>query len=161
MRVTRLTVLSALIAAASIVPLGSSAGAAGCWSYSDAERQLAAVTNQARQNVGLRSLALDPELSRVAARHSYWMTRLDRLYHSQRLAWKVTNWTGLGENVGVGGSIGSLQRAFLASPAHRANILSRDFVYFGVAVRSDARGMWVTVVFESYRDPGTRLRMPC
>ncbi|MDP9067442.1 MAG: CAP domain-containing protein [Actinomycetota bacterium] len=135
------------------------AWAAPCYEQSQLEAQMAAATNQARRNAGLRALAVDPQLSQVAEVHSYWMERQNRLYHSNRLGWKVTNWVSLGENVGYGGSISTLQQMFMDSPGHRQNILDPNFTYIGVSVRPEAGRLWVTVVFESRSNPGTRLDM--
>jgi uncharacterized protein YkwD len=90
------------------------------------------------------------------------MARGSRLYHTPgwRLARRVTRWRVLGENVGVGNTVLPLQQAFLASPSHRANVLSKTFVHLGVGTKRKNGRLWVTVVFESRRNPGTRLRMP-
>jgi uncharacterized protein YkwD len=48
----------------------------------------------------------------------------------------------------------------LHSPAHRHNILYSSFRHSGVGVSKRGGRMWVTVIFEASRNPGTRLRMP-
>jgi uncharacterized protein YkwD len=73
---------------------------------------------------------------------------------------RVTNWSILGENVGVGGNVNSLHQAFMNSPAHRDNVLFGQYRHVGVGVKMDGDTMWVTIVFESHRDPGTTLRVP-
>ncbi len=90
------------------------------------------------------------------------MAKRSALYHTadRRLARRVTRWNVLGENVGVGYTVASLQKAFMASASHRANVLGSFFVHFGVGTRRKGGRLWVTVVFESVRNPGTRLRMP-
>jgi uncharacterized protein YkwD len=90
------------------------------------------------------------------------MAKNSALYHTAdwRLARRVTRWRVLGENIGVGNTVLSLQQAFLASPSHRDNVLSRTFVHLGVGTKRKNGRLWVTVVFESRRNPGTRLRMP-
>jgi uncharacterized protein YkwD len=118
--------------------------------------------NVARENAGRAKLSLDPEASKVARKHTSEMVTKDFLHHthSGTLSRRVTRWLILGENVGVGGSVRSLHRAFMASPAHKANILFGKFRHVGVGVRRSAGKMWVTVIFENRKDPGTRLRMP-
>jgi uncharacterized protein YkwD len=90
------------------------------------------------------------------------MVKRSLLYHTPdwRFRRRVTRWNVLGENVGVGGSVASLHKAFMSSPSHRANVLSSTFIHFGVGTKRAGDRMWVTVVFESVRNPGTRLSMP-
>jgi uncharacterized protein YkwD len=152
--------LVALAAVAGAVP---AAGAdSGCFRYSRAEKRFARVTNRARTRLGIEKLRLDPQLSRVAGYHTRRMARRTALYHTPdwRLARRVTRWRVLGENIGVGNTVLSLQQAFMASPAHRANVLSKTFAHFGVGTRRRSGRLWVTLVFESRRNPGTRLSMP-
>jgi uncharacterized protein YkwD len=90
------------------------------------------------------------------------MARNNRLYHttSPDLRHRVTNWVTLGENVGEGGTVPSLQTAFMNSPEHRANILDTGYRYVGIGTVQKGSILWVTVIFESRRNPGTRLSMP-
>lgn len=48
----------------------------------------------------------------------------------------------------------------MESPAHRDNILFDRYRHVGVGVKRSGGLMWVTVVFEASKDPGTRLSMP-
>jgi hypothetical protein len=152
---------SAAVLLGTLLPGSAGAQSGGwCWQPKPAERALARKMNRARD--GLRRLRLDPELSKVARAHSRAMTRRDLLFHSSGLQLKrrVTNWTLLGENVGYGSTVRSLHRAFMASPAHRANIRRREFRNVGVGVRRREGRVWVTVIFQSRADPGTTLSMP-
>lgn len=133
-----------------------------CWTVKDNERGFAADTNVARSKAGVGKLTLDPQLSKAARMHTREMIKRDLLYHTpnDKLTRRVTNWTVLGENVGVGSTVDSLQQAFLNSPEHKANILFPQFKYMGIgSVRGHGR-LWVTVIFESAKNPGTPLRMP-
>ncbi len=147
-------------------PVGMKPAAASadstCWDYRPSERAFAERINLARSVVGKGRLNLDPELSKSARRHTYEMTSRATLYHTPTnvLMRRVTNWSTLGENVGVGGEVQSLHSAFMASPAHRDNILYPTFRYVGIGVRESDGRMWVTVLFEAAGNPGTRLRMP-
>ena len=66
----------------------------------------------------------------------------------------------LAENVGVGSSVTRVHSEFMRSSPHRANILYSRFRYFGLNVYRAHGRMWVTVEFESRRNPGTTLSMP-
>lgn len=133
-----------------------------CYKYTRAERGFHSKMNQSRKAAGLGTMKLDPEVSKVAKRHTRDMVRSNTLVHSSNteLTRRVTNWITLGENVGVGSAVDSLHSAFMNSPAHKANILHSAFNNVGVgSVKKDGR-MWVTVIFEARSNPGTRLKMP-
>ena len=151
---TSLPTISPIPAAASV--------SSSCWQPKDEEVGFLRATNQARTNESEGSLNLDPELSKVARLHTREMASQDLLYHTNQndMMHRVTGWTTLGENVGVGGSVDSLSDAFMNSPPHRANILHASFKHVGIGVKEVNGRMWVTVIFESNNDPGTPLRMP-
>lgn len=132
-----------------------------CWTYKTSERDFAKEMNAARTVAGVGKLSLDPELSKAARKHTREMIDLNSLHHtsSEALRNRVTNWSILGENVGVGSTVTTLHAAFMDSPAHRDNILHRSFKHLGIGVGTKDR-MWVTVIFEATSDPGTTLRMP-
>jgi hypothetical protein len=132
-----------------------------CWRHKRTEKRFARKMNRARRRSRRGRLSLDPELSRVARKHTSEMIRRNLLYHTSQsqLGRRVTRWRYLGENIGVGGSVGSLHRAFMRSPPHRHNIMG-GYRHVGVGVSNRRGRMWVTVIFERTSDPGTRLRMP-
>lgn len=133
-----------------------------CWDPKPAERAFTRRANLSRQRAGRGSLRLDPELSQAARKHTREMTRRNLLHHTPEdaLRRRVTFWTLLGENVGVGNTVDSLHRAFMESPAHRENIMLPTFRHVGIGTRSAYGRLWVTVLFEAREDPGTTLRMP-
>lgn len=118
--------------------------------------------NAARANAGRGRLSLDPEASKVARKHTFEMINKNLLHHTPNstLMRRVTRWSTLGENVGVGGTVGSLHVAFMNSPAHRSNILYGAFRHVGVGTKRAHGRLWVTVIFEASTDPGTSLAMP-
>jgi uncharacterized protein YkwD len=132
------------------------------WTVKSNERGFAADTNAARAKAGVGKLTLDPQLSKAARMHTREMIKRNLLYHTpnDKLTRRVTNWTVLGENVGVGGTVDSLQAAFLHSPEHKANIVFPQFKYMGIGSVERNDRLWVTVIFESAKNPGTPLRMP-
>lgn len=133
-----------------------------CWKYRDAEKGFARRINAERASRNLGKLSLDPEISKAARVHTREMVRRSELYHtpSDKLRRRVTNWIVLGENVGVGGSVSSLHDAFMASPAHRDNVLEATYQHVGIGTKKADGRLWVTVIFEAVSDPGTTLRMP-
>ena len=144
-------VLSAFIPAA---PAGAS-----CYSNTRSEKAFAKKINVARSATGKATLRLDPQLSKAAKVHTREMVNKNLLYHTptDTLKRRVTNWYELGENVGVGSTVTSLHTAFMNSTAHRSNILYSGFRYVGIGATKANGRLWVTVIFESRADPGSRL----
>jgi uncharacterized protein YkwD len=132
------------------------------WTFKASERGFTRKINAARRAAGRTGLRLDAELSRAARKHTNEMVGRNSLYHtpSTVLKRRVTNWNWLGENVGVGGTVATLHTAFMNSPAHRDNVLFGRFRHVGVGVRKDGNRMWVTVLFQAQKNPGTTLGMP-
>lgn len=133
-----------------------------CWVSKTAEKGFHRLTNEVRERLGRARLRLDPELSKVARKHTREMTDQNLLHHTTADAMRrrVTFWAILGENVGVGGTVESLQTAFMNSPAHKENIVHGSFRHIGVGTASAAGRLWVTIVFQARDNPGTTLRMP-
>lgn len=154
-----LSVSIASVVLAALIPVSPATGAT-CWSYSAKERAFAKKINSARGRHDVGRLRLDPELSKVAMKQTRAMIRKRLLHHTSNLGRRVTNWTMLGENVGYGGTVGSLHTTFMRSAPHKRNILTRQFKYVGVGTKKAHGHLWVTVVFQATRNPGTTLRMP-
>ena len=66
--------------------------------------------------------------------------------HNPALDSVTTDWWALGENVGVGGDVESIDQAFWASAGHRAAMVG-NYNYAGVGVLTSGESMYVTVVF--------------
>ena len=115
-----------------------------------AERTFLTMLNDTRAGSGLAPLMPDPAASSVARNWSTTMAAQNRLYHNPDLAAHVTtfvtrDWLRAGENVGVGGDVEGLHRAFWNSLPHRANMLG-DYNRVGVGVVNTDR-LWVTFTF--------------
>lgn len=133
-----------------------------CITNNRPEKRFKRLINRERISIGKNRLRLDTELSRVARKHTKAMIDRGTIYHStaEVLRRRVTRWRVLGENVGVGGTVVSLHDAFVNSPAHLQNILYPTFRFVGVGVKKAKGRMWVTVIFERRKNPGTTLRCP-
>jgi len=108
---------------------------------------VATQVDQARAAQGVRSLDTRAGLSDVARDWAGQMARTGLLRHNPRLTTEVGNWRRVGENVGFGPDVRTVQEAFMRSPGHRANLLDRDYTQIGVGVaRRDGR-VWVVQVF--------------
>ncbi len=105
-------------------------------------------------------LAINPLLLDAARKHSQWMIDKDTFSHSgsggsdpgKRIRDAgynlVAPWTW-GENIALSsGSIRDIEKAFMHSPEHRANILDPCFKHVAIGVVRDDNGTaWVTVFF--------------
>lgn len=112
------------------------------------ERRFANMIKNTRSTVSLHSLRVNDKLSEVARKHSKRMAAQGDLYHSDLERLLGPGITAVGENVGYGGSLDELLKAFLASPPHAQNILG-DYKQTGVGiVRVDGQ-IWITQVFAS------------
>ena len=103
--------------------------------------------NASRRSAGRPAYAVSSDLSAVAQRWAVAMASGSNLRHNPNLAGQVTGWRYVGENVGVGSGVGELHRAFMNSPAHRANVMDGDFTQVGIGVAYGAGRLWVTEVF--------------
>lgn len=105
------------------------------------------LTNSARAAAGLSPYAVSSDLSAVALSQAKRMAAAQKLYHNPSLASAVKNWSWVGENVGYGPDVNTLQKAFMNSPDHRANILDHQFTQVGVGAVTVNGTIWVSVVF--------------
>lgn len=110
------------------------------------------VTNHTRTTHSIRRVSIHDRLSWLAKQHSIAMAKKGTLWHVANPGsyyLKGISWSTWGENVGVtGGTVWDVQRAFMSSPPHRANILNNRFRRVAVGAHRDSRGLlWVTIFF--------------
>jgi uncharacterized protein YkwD len=142
----------AALAAAGVVAAGLVVGAGGApaeASTSNASYFVNAINAQ-RVAHHRAKLKVSAEMTRAAQRWATSMAHSNQLAHNPKLASSVGNWRYLGENVGLGYSVSSLEAAFYASPHHRDNMLDSDYTEIGVAVVVVNGKMWVA---EEFRRP--------
>lgn len=157
--------------AAALLPTTSASAAGACWSLYNSETTMRRLTNASRTSHGLSALPMDPDLAKVARRHSEEMATAGEPFHTgpdgySRLL--TGRWSAVHENVGAASAVSSdagtdlrrLQREFMNSPAHRANILTRGADYVGIGVVRRNGRFYVTVLLVEGSNVGTSLRMP-
>ena len=111
------------------------------------EASFLSLINQARAQVGVAPLALNAGLSDYARNHAWEMAHSQSLYHSN-ISVLLGGWSTVGENVGVGGSVGQVHNALMASPGHYANLSSGAFTSVGIGAFIDDNGTtWTVHVF--------------
>jgi uncharacterized protein YkwD len=108
-------------------------------------------TNTSRGRFGRGNVWINRTMSQVALQHSTWMARTGHLRHTKDPAavyLKGMSWHCWGENIAVsGGSVADVEKAFMASPEHRANILNSCFKHVAIGAARVDGVLWVTVFF--------------
>ena len=140
--------LAALTAFAGLTALGAPAAHADSVSE---ESQFLALTNQLRSSLGLQTLTPQAQLTSIARQWSGQMAAAGTISHNPNLVSQApSNWTVLGENVGMGPAVAAIQTAFINSPEHYANLTKSAYNFVGVGVTDGANGtIFVTVDFMS------------
>ena|GEM_PF-3429911 len=147
---------------ATAVPIVAAAGpglsaSAGVGSFAaittaQAEANFVGGINQYRSQLGLGQLTVDPAMSAIARGWSEQMSLTGGIPHNPNLRNELpVGWQNFGENVGAGnGDWRELHQAFLASPAHEANIRLNTGNRIGLGVVYSNGKQWVTQVFATY-----------
>jgi uncharacterized protein YkwD len=123
----------------SAVALPMDAASAGSRISADQQR-VRELVNQTRGNNGLRGLEILPGFSDKATNWARELVRCQCLKHRNGPYGANAGWCAAAENVGRGYSLEQIHRAFLGSPPHRENILTRRMTHIGVGVARDASG---------------------
>jgi uncharacterized protein YkwD len=137
--VRALAVLAALVVAWVGNPVPAQASAAG-----DYANQAFRVTNDKRENHGLRRLQRSDCLQTYARRQAVWMANHETMRHQDLgRVLDACNLSRVGENVAYGYPSGrAVVGAWMRSPGHRANILSTNYRRMGLAARKGDNGRW-------------------
>jgi uncharacterized protein YkwD len=113
---------------------------------SDYESDFRSRINSLRSANGLGGLSSNGSLNTRARDWAKSMADSNSLKHSN-IGNLVPPWSGAGENVGKGGSVGSIFNSLAGSSGHLANMLG-DYTDFGVGVWVDTNGtLWAVQVF--------------
>jgi len=112
------------------------------------ESQFLALTNQLRAGLGIQQLTPNAQLTQVARAWSAQMAAQGTISHNPALTSQApSNWTQLGENVGMGGAVGVIQTAFINSPHHYENLANGAYNQVGIGVVDSNGTIFVTVDF--------------
>lgn len=108
--------------------------------------------NADRSSNGRRALPSHATLDAKAQRWAEKLARDNALSHSTLTDGAPGCWESLGENVGYGPSVPSIQDAYMHSAGHRANILNTRWDYVGVGhARRGERTFTVQVFMKGCR----------
>lgn len=127
----------ALVLAVALAILATIAGVAAAQAAGSTDpAHSRSLVNSVRVSAGLASLVPDGGLDTVARAQAKRMADRDMIFHDPDLGAHAdaagVAWTLIGENVGVGSDVDAVHDAFMASPAHRANITHRAYTHIGV-----------------------------
>ena len=137
--------LATLAVFAGLAGLGAPAAHADTGSE---EALFLSLTNSLRSSLGIQSLTPQAQLTSVARSWSSQMAAAGGISHNPSLPNQVTaNWTQLGENVGTGGTVESIQTAFINSPHHYENLANGAYNFVGIGVVDSNGTIFVTVDF--------------
>lgn len=104
--------------------------------------------NALRAEQGLEALRVDGPLASTACAWNDVMIADGHISHDPDLVGAIesatSNWRKGGENVGMGGGVDSLFRAFVNSPTHYRNLVDPDFDRIGVCVTYSPDGVMFT-----------------
>jgi len=122
----------------------------------DDARVIAQLTNQDRQENGLPPLKWDDALAAAAQTHDEMMVRERALSHqfpgepelAARAASAGAHFQAVAENIAVGPNAQSIERGWMHSPGHRANILDPHMTAIGVAVIARGGSLYVVEDFD-------------
>lgn len=112
-----------------------------------AEAAFTTAINNLRASKGVAPLGTHPVLTAKAEAWAAQMAATNNLSHSNLPDGINVSWTKLGENVGVGGDVGTLFQAFVNSPHHYENLVDPTFQWVGLGVAYGFGRMWVAQEF--------------
>ena len=116
------------------------------------EATFLSATNSLRATNGLGPYRACTDLTAVARTWAAHMAATGVLAHNPSYQSQISNWQSLGENVGEGATVSAIHQALVASPGHRANLLSSRFTEIGIGTAVDASGrIYVDEVFRTPR----------
>jgi hypothetical protein len=132
-------------------------------------RQIFQATNQARARHGLPPLVWSPALAAAAAAHLGRMVNQPELSHDYpgepplpaRAAQADAHFETIAENIAMGYSVPAIQKEWMHSPPHRANILNPQLNAAGVAIAKRRGNFYAVVDFAAavpHRDASQAVR---
>ena len=137
------------VAALTIGLAATTVGAATPASAQFRRAKMLSWVNHSRAEHHVHRLRMVRPVVGLAHDHNLAMARKQRLFHSTDLGYKLRSysWHSWGENVGAGVTPYGLFKAYMASPEHRANMLSNGFDRVGISFVERHGVLWSTLIF--------------
>jgi uncharacterized protein YkwD len=154
-RAKRGTIAKALVVLVALLCSSLCVGGTRASAAETPQQHMFRLVNELRMSKGLSTLAFDPALQTVASGWSETMSKSDDIFHNMNLMNDIkTNWTKIGENVGMGGDLDDIQDKFIASPKHYANLVDPVWDHMAIGIFQASDGTYfVTQHFEHLRNP--------
>lgn len=114
------------------------------------EKKIHVLTGEDRSENGKKNLRTNSCLHRMAKAHAVRQAKQERMFHQDlSRPLEKCGLASVGENVAYGfTSAGSVQKAWMNSQGHRANILNSSYRIMGVGTAKDASGtLYYAVLF--------------
>jgi hypothetical protein len=143
------------IVVAIVWPALALAGMAQAPEAPSSEQRLLALLNMERQHAHLTVLHWDSKLAQAAQAHAHELAAHGDLSHqfpgeadlTERVAVTGARFNAAAENVAVADDVDEVHLALMASPGHRANIMSPEYNAVGIAVVQVGSRTYVTEDF--------------
>ena len=103
--------------------------------------------NADRSAYHLRTLPTQVDAQRKAQAWAEKLARENKLYHSNLPDGIHTKWCSIGENVGYGPTVPTIEDAYMNSPGHKANILATKWNGAGVGYAKNGNRVFTVQVF--------------
>ncbi len=103
--------------------------------------------NADRAAHGLKQLPTHDALNAKAQAWAEYLARRGSLVHSTLSSGLPSCWRGVGENVGYGPSVPSIEDAYMDSTGHRHNILGTTWDWVGVGMAKSGNRVYTVQVF--------------
>lgn len=133
------------------------AAAVTAWPERSFERRAVDLLNVERARRGLPRLAIRADLVTAARAQAWRMASARAIWHDPGLPGRLPRAVAVGDNAGAGPSVEAIQREYMRSSSHRANVLRRVFRFVGVGVVSRYGLVFELAVFSgALRAPGGR-----
>lgn len=114
---------------------------------SSGQQQVLNEINADRRPYAKPALKIQADAQAKAQAWAEKLARENRIYHSTLSSGIRVRWCKLGENVGYGSSIASIQDAYMRSTGHRNNILSSTWNGVGVGYARNGSRVFTVHVF--------------
>jgi hypothetical protein len=127
------------------------------WAQDPAAQQLADLVNADRAQQGLPALKWDPALAQAAQQHAQLMSEQGALSHQYpgepdleaRAGQAGAHFRTIAENVALAPSPQALEKEWMNSPPHRANILNPSLTSLGVGMVRKGGNYYASLVFSA------------
>lgn len=103
--------------------------------------------NADRRAYGRKTLATQYDAQKKAQAWAEKLARENKLYHSTLSSGIGVRWCALGENVGYGSSVSAIEKAYMNSSGHRANILNTTWNGVGVGYAKNGSRVFTVQFF--------------